>query len=236
LLDVKVEKSFGDFSISMNFSLDQSGVTVLFGKSGAGKTTLINMIAGLLSPDEGFITSDGRVFFDSSRGFSLPPEKRGLGYVFQQHRLFTHMSVENNLLFGPRFCGRPFDCGYWDRVVEVLGIGHLLTRMPNSLSGGESQRVAIGRALLACTSFLLMDEPLSSLDAERKEDLIGYISSIPQKFGIPVIYVTHAKEELSRLADRVLVISGGRVESLLDLNQDVGAEPHYFDSNISLRS
>ena len=214
LLNVRAEKSFGVFSMSMDFSLDPAGITVLFGKSGAGKTTLVKMIAGLVSPDEGFIDCYGKIFFDSSKKFSLPPEKRGLGYVFQEGRLFAHMSVKNNLLFGPRFCGRPYNPDLFAKVAELLGIEGLLSRKPGSLSAGEGQRVAIGRALLACTSFLLMDEPLSSLDEERKEDLTAYIASIPQNFGIPIIYVTHSKEEAARLADRVVFISGGRVERI----------------------
>jgi molybdate transport system ATP-binding protein len=213
LLDIRVEKRFGEFCLTADISLERSGITVLFGKSGAGKTTLVNMIAGLVRPDRGVISCGGRCFFDSSRNFSFPPERRGLGYVFQQHRLFAHMSVLNNLVFGPKFCGRPFDRERFRKVVEILGIEHLLSRRPNSLSGGESQRVAIGRAILACTSILLMDEPLSSIDRERKEELLGYIASIPKNFGIPVIYVTHSHRELSLLADRVVEISEGRVVS-----------------------
>jgi molybdate transport system ATP-binding protein len=214
LLDVKAEKSFGAFSAKVELSLDPSGITVLFGRSGAGKTTVVNMIAGLVTPDVGFIACGGMVFFDSARGVSLPPERRGLGYVFQQHRLFSHLSVQNNLLFGPKFCGRPFDRARFDKVVDVLGIDFLMRRKPDSLSGGESQRVAIGRAILACTSVLLMDEPLSSLDEERKDDLIEYIDAIPENFGIPIIYVTHSRKELSRLADRVVVMDEGRVTRL----------------------
>jgi len=214
LLDVRVEKSFGEFSMSMDFSVDPTGVTILFGKSGAGKTTLINMIAGLVPPDEGFIACQGEIYFDSAKKFSLPPERRGLGYVFQECRLFTHLSVKNNLLFGPRFCGRPYNPSHFEKVVEVLGIGGLLSRRPGSLSGGEGQRVAIGRALLACRSFLLMDEPLNSLDEERKEELTAYIASIPQNFGIPILYVTHSREEMARLADRVVFIQAGRMEKI----------------------
>jgi molybdate transport system ATP-binding protein len=211
LLKLRAQKTFGEFSVEVDISIEQSGITALFGKSGAGKTTFVNMIAGLVRPDMGFISCGGKVFFDSDRNISLPPERRGLGYVFQQHRLFSHMSVRNNLMFGSRFCGRPFDSARFEKVVEVLGIGNLMSRRPNSLSGGESQRVAIGRAILACTSILLMDEPLSSLDRERKEDLLGYIDDIPKNFGIPIIYVTHSHRELSRIADRVITISDGRV-------------------------
>ncbi|GHV54804.1 hypothetical protein FACS1894216_15560 [Synergistales bacterium] len=220
MLEVRVKKSFGSFSVDVDLSLDEAGVTVLFGSSGAGKTTLVNMIAGLVKPDEGFISCGGKVFFDSKKSFSLPPDKRGLGYVFQQGRLFPNLSVKNNLLFGPRFCGRPFNPDLFAKVIDVLGVEHLLSRMPNYLSGGEIQRAATGRAIMACTSFLLMDEPLSSLDAERKGDLIGYIASIPGNFHIPIIYVTHSEEELSLLADRVIHIEGGRVESVEDREKE----------------
>jgi molybdate transport system ATP-binding protein len=166
-----------------------------------------------MHPDRGFISYGGTVFFDSDEGISLSPERRGIGYVFQQHRLFPHLSVSDNLRFGPKFCGRPRDEGKFDKVVDVLGIRHLLARRPNSLSGGEGQRAAIGRAVLASVSVLLMDEPLSSIDNERKEDLLGYIETIPQNFGTPVIYVTHSRRELSRLANEVIVMDDGRIVS-----------------------
>jgi molybdate transport system ATP-binding protein len=210
VLKVRAKKRLGDFSVDVDFMLPAKGLTVFFGKSGAGKTSIVNMIAGLVSPDEGRISYGKRVFFDSEEKFSLSPERRGLGYVFQQHRLFSHMSVKNNLLFAPRFCGRPDGARLFEKVVDLLGIAHLLSRRPGTLSGGESQRVSIGRALLACTSFLLMDEPLSSLDDERRNVLMGYIAAIPSDFGVSIIYVTHSQEELSRLADRVLVVDGGR--------------------------
>lgn len=211
MLDVQVRKRLGDFSIEIEFSTEEAGIVVLFGKSGAGKTTLTGMLAGLVTPDEGRVVCGGRVFFDSSRGINLPPEKRGLGCVFQQRRLFPHMSVKGNLLFAHRFCKRPLDPDFLSRVVELLGIGHLLSRKPNTLSGGEGQRVEIGRALLCRASLLLMDEPLSSLDDERKEDLMGYIASIPENFGVPILYVTHSTHELARLANSVLEIDAGSV-------------------------
>lgn len=216
MLCVQVKKTIGGFSLDADFQIPRSGVTAFWGKSGAGKTTLLNLIAGLIQPDEGHIACGEKVFFDSSpKGgcpfcFSLPAERRGLGYVFQQHRLFSHLSVRKNLLFSSLFCGRNIDEGSLERVVTLLGIGDLLERKPNSLSGGEAQRVAIGRALLASTSFLLMDEPLSSLDQERKEDILGYISGVSKNFTVPIIYVTHSLEELSSLADFVLEIRCGK--------------------------
>lgn len=192
------------------------GITVLCGKSGAGKTTLLNMIAGLVRPDEGSIVCGDVRFFDSRPGSpaDLPPERRGVGYVFQQHRLFSHISVEGNLLFASRYCGRKLDGGRFSKVVETLDIGHLLHRRPATLSGGEGQRVAIGRALLASDSLLLMDEPLSSLDTERKEEILGYIASVGRDFKTPILYVTHSHDEAGRLADRVLPVKDGRAEGV----------------------
>jgi molybdate transport system ATP-binding protein len=210
LLDVSVRKKLGGFSLDVNFSLSGTGVTVLFGESGAGKTTVINLIAGLLRPDGGKISCGGRFFFDSEKNFSLPTERRGLGVVFQQHRLFSHMSVKNNLMFGLRFCGRADDEKFREKVIAVLGISHLMERRTKSLSGGESQRVAIGRAIISNPALLLMDEPMSSLDMERKEDLTGYISSVNKRLGVPVLYVTHSIGELRALADDVLEIRGGK--------------------------
>lgn len=221
MLRVRVKKNIGAFSLDADFSVPQSGVTVFWGKSGAGKTTLLNMIAGLIDPDEGYISCGEKVFFDSFPAsgppscFSLPSELRELGYVFQQHRLFPHLSVRKNILFSSLFCKRKISEDNFERVVSLLGIGNLLERKPNSLSGGESQRVAIGRALLASTSFLLMDEPLSSLDQERKNDILGYISGVSRSFPVPIIYVTHSLEELSSLAGLVLEIRDGRTGALL---------------------
>lgn len=212
MLTVDVSKRLGDFSLDVAFTLADVGITVVFGKSGAGKTTVLNLLAGLARPDAGAIRLGGNLLFHAGDRVFVKPEKRGISCVFQQPRLFSHLSVKNNLLFGPRFCGRPYSREHFDGVVDLLGIGHLLRRRPNTLSGGESQRVAIGRALLASSSLLLMDEPLASLDKNRKDELIPYISAIPKRFGVPIVYVTHSLDELRALADNVLLMRDGRGE------------------------
>jgi molybdate transport system ATP-binding protein len=211
---VDMGKSYGGFHFKAAFTLAEPGITVVFGPSGAGKTTLLNLLAGLSQPDWGFIRYQERTFFDAAKKLFVPPEKRRLSCVFQESRLFSHFSVRNNLLFPARFGGRPLEPGSFDRVVELLGLEGLLDRRTITLSGGEAQRVAIGRALLAKGQLLLMDEPLSSLDRERKTELLGYIAAIPQRFGTPTLYVTHAEDELERLADRVLTIEGGQCHLL----------------------
>ncbi len=210
MLKVQIQKKIGRLDMQIDFHIEKPGITVLFGKSGSGKTTLAMMLAGLLKPDQGFISFEKEIFFDSRTGRKLPPEKCGIGYVFQEHRLFPHLSVKNNLAFG-RFPGGRHSGISFDQVVDILGIGHLLHRYPGTLSGGESQRVALGRAILGCTSFLLLDEPLSSLDHQRRNDLMEYIASIQKHFSLPMIYITHNMEEVARLADRVILIHEGRL-------------------------
>jgi molybdate transport system ATP-binding protein len=209
-VEIRAEKTFGAFTLSVDLALSGSGVTVIFGPSGAGKTTLLNLLAGLVQPDRGLIRFRGRVFFDSERGRRLPPEKRRLSYVFQQPRLFSHFSVLGNLLFAASFCGRRPAPGAFEKTTALLGLEKLLDRRPNTLSGGESQRVALGRALLASSEMLLMDEPLSSLDRARKDELVDLVARIPKEFGVPVLYVTHAEDELLALADEVLEMRDGR--------------------------
>ncbi|MDR1085073.1 MAG: ATP-binding cassette domain-containing protein [Deltaproteobacteria bacterium] len=213
-LEVCLEKRFGPFCLEVDFELAEVGITVVFGPSGAGKTTFLNLLAGLERPDRGFIRYRDRVFYDSSLGLIIPPEKRNLSYVFQQPRLFSHFSVATNLLFSARFCGRKVAKDSFDRVVDILGLRPLLSRQPHTLSGGESQRVAIGRALLSRSlqslPLMLMDEPLSSLDRSRKTELLDYVVRIPGQFGVPIIYVTHSEDELLFLADQVLNINSGR--------------------------
>ncbi len=210
MLSVEVQKRIGRLDMEIAFEMETPCITVLFGKSGAGKTTLANMLAGLVWPDQGHISFGNRVFFDSRTGCRLPPEKRGVGYVFQEHRLFSHLSVKSNLNFG-RFPGGRRSSVSFDQVVDLLGIGHLLSRHPGTLSGGESQRVALGRALLGCTSFLLLDEPLSSLDQQRRDELLVYMHEIPKRLSFPMIYITHNRKEMERLADRVALIREGKL-------------------------
>lgn len=210
MLNVQVQKKIGRLDMDIAFEMERPCITVLFGKSGAGKTTLAMMLAGLVRPNRGHIYFGNQVFFDSCTGRHMPPEKRGIGYVFQEHRLFPHLSVKNNLTFG-RFPGGRNSEVSLDQVVDLLGIGHLLQRHPGTLSGGESQRVAIGRALLGCMSFLVMDEPLSSLDQQRRDELIVYLYDIPKKFSLPMIYITHNRKEVEKLADRVVLIRNGQL-------------------------
>ncbi|MCD8490953.1 MAG: ATP-binding cassette domain-containing protein [Geovibrio sp.] len=174
------------------------------------------MIAGLLTPEYGHISVNGKTFFDSDKRLNLPPEKRRCGYIFQDKRLFPYLSVQKNLLFGSKNGGSSLGL---EETVRLLGIGHLLKRKPDLLSGGEAQRVAIGRALLSNPEILLMDEPMSFLDSERKEELIPFIGRLPAASGIPVILVTHSYDEMIRLADYVVVLKGGKAVSCGTVNE-----------------
>jgi molybdate transport system ATP-binding protein len=186
-------------------------VVALFGRSGAGKTTLVNMLAGLLRPDSGRIAVAGRVLFDSAAGIDLPPERRRIGYVFQEGRLFPHLEVQSNLLYGHRRIPPAERMIKLPEIVDLLGIGHLLGRRPANLSGGEKQRVAIGRALLSNPHLLLLDEPLAALDAARKAEVMPFIERLRDEFGLPIVYVSHDPTEVLRLADRILLLDQGRV-------------------------
>ena len=206
------EKSTGRFRLAARFEARAGEITTLFGRSGAGKSTIIEMIAGLRRPDEGRILMGEVVLVDRSIGIDLKPEARRTGCVFQDGRLFPHFSVRRNLTYGAVRAGRAGRAGVgFDRVVEVLGLGDLLDRKPASLSGGEAQRVAIGRALLSGPEMLLMDEPLASLDAGRKADILPMIEAIRDDLEIPVLYVSHAYEEVVRLSDSVVLLSDGAV-------------------------
>jgi molybdate transport system ATP-binding protein len=208
-LSVRLRHDFPSVRMDMAFDIPSPGVTALFGPSGAGKTTIILAAAGLLRPDECRIEVDGQTMADTATGFWLPPERRRAGLVFQDAKLFPHMSVATNLRFGMRRA--PPGTVRFDDVVELLGIAALLDRRPHTLSGGERQRVAIGRALLAQPRLLLMDEPLASLDAARKAEILPYLTRLKTALRLPVLYVTHDLDEVSRLADSMVLIDAGRV-------------------------
>ena len=208
-LSVRLRHRFPDLSLDVAFDMPSPSVVVLFGPSGAGKSTIIAIAAGLLRPDACRIAVDGQVLADSDAGIWLPPERRRIGLVFQDARLFPHMSVAGNLRYGQRRAP-PGAIGF-DDVVDLLGIAALLNRRPRTLSGGELQRVAIGRALLAQPHLLLMDEPLASLDAARKAEIMPYLVRLKTALRLPVLYITHAMEEVVRLADSLVLIEAGRV-------------------------
>ncbi|MDL2280001.1 molybdenum ABC transporter ATP-binding protein [Desulfovibrio sp. OttesenSCG-928-G11] len=206
---IEVVKRQGDFLLDACIRSADSGVTALFGPSGAGKSSLINMVAGLSRPDAGRIVVKGRCLFDRDQGVNLPPEARRLGCVFQEGRLFPHLSVRANLCYGMRLTPEKQRLILFEQVVELLGIGPLLERRPGKLSGGEKQRLAIGRALLISPAALLMDEPLASLDQDRKEELLPYIARVSVDFGMPILYVSHSLEEIRRLTEDIVYIRNG---------------------------
>jgi molybdate transport system ATP-binding protein len=209
-----IEHRLGKFRIDARFTAGQ-GLTALFGRSGSGKTTIVNVIAGLIRPDRGRVEVDGVTLLDTERGIFLPRHKRRLGYVFQEGRLFPHMTVRQNLLYGRRFAGGGQEArGEFDRVVDLLGIERLLDRRPARLSGGEKQRVAIGRALLADPRLLLMDEPLASLDEVRKAEILPFIERLRDQSKVPIVYVSHSVGEVARLASTVVLLSEGRVAAV----------------------
>jgi molybdate transport system ATP-binding protein len=210
MLVVEVEKKLGEFSLNALF-VSESGATVLFGPSGAGKTSIINMIAGLLKPDRGRIVLDGEVLFDGAARIDVPAWRRRIGCVFQEGRLFPHMTVKHNLDYGRWMGGRAADPAAFAHAVELLDIGHLLKRRPGKLSGGERQRVAVGRALLMQPRLLLLDEPLASLDAGRKDDILPYLERLRDEGSVPMIYVSHDAAEVKRIATRVVRLDGGAV-------------------------
>jgi molybdate transport system ATP-binding protein len=202
-IDIDVAKRLGDRTIAARFTAGP-GLTALFGPSGAGKTSILNMVAGLLKPDRGHIRIGERTLFDGAT--NLPPEARRVGYVFQDGRLFPHRRVRANLTYGLDLARETNRWMGFDEATQFLGIGHLLGRWPHSLSGGEAQRVAIGRALLAGPEILLMDEPLSSLDAARRGDIMTVIERIRDELRLPVLYVSHDRAEVDRLATSVVEI------------------------------
>jgi molybdate transport system ATP-binding protein len=228
LIDIDVVKRLGTFELAARFSVPAHGVTAIFGRSGAGKSSLINLVAGITRPDRGTIQLGETTLFDSSRGIDLPIEERAIGYVFQDARLLPHLSVRSNLLFGARRARRRrhADGLSVSSVVEVLGIEALLDRRPHHLSTGERQRVALGRALLSQPRVLLMDEPMAALDASRKAELLPYIERLRSDFGIPILYVSHSLDEITRLADHMVILSEGKSVACGDLYAVMGSPAH----------
>ncbi|MBI1204261.1 MAG: molybdenum ABC transporter ATP-binding protein [Rhodopseudomonas sp.] len=210
MLVVEVEKKLGGFTLNAPF-VSEGGCTVLFGPSGAGKTSIINMIAGLMKPDRGRIVLDDTVLFDKNAGIDLAVWRRRIGYVFQEGRLFPHLSIRHNLDYGRWMGGHPADPAAFAQAVALLDIGHLLDRRPGKLSGGERQRVAVGRALLMKPRLLLLDEPLASLDSGRKDDILPYLVRLRDEAKVPMIYVSHDPNEVRRIASRVMRVEGGQV-------------------------
>ena len=210
MIRVDIERRLGAFALRAAFDAG-AGVTALFGRSGAGKSTLINAIAGLVRPERGHIEIDGECLFDQARHIDLPAHRRRIGYVFQEGRLFPHLTVRQNLLYGRRRSQLLEHATTLEQVLDLLGIEALLARRPANLSGGEKQRVAIGRALLASPRLLLMDEPLASLDTARKTEVLHYIERLRDELRLPIFYVSHAVEEVMRVADTVVVLENGKV-------------------------
>jgi molybdate transport system ATP-binding protein len=212
MISVSVLHRQGEFVLDAHFEAG-GGVTALFGPSGSGKTTLVQMIAGLSRPDDARITFDEAIWNDTGRRIFVPPHRRRIGYVFQEGRLFPHLTARQNLLYGRFFAPKAERSIGEDEVVSLLGISRLLGDRPSTLSGGEKQRVAIGRALLAAPRLILMDEPLSALDRARKQEILPYIERIRDEIEIPIIYVSHAIDEVARLATRVVLLDEGKVKA-----------------------
>jgi len=209
-LSVRLDHAFGGFKLDVDFTAP-GGVTVLFGRSGSGKTTIVNAVAGLLAPDQGRIQLGETLLLDTQKRINRPPHRRRLGYVFQEGRLFPHLNVRQNLLYGRWFSGGTGDKAEVDRVVGMLGLGGLLERRAEGLSGGEKQRVAIGRALLARPDLILADEPLASLDEARKAEILPYFERLRDETSVPILYVTHSPAEVARLATTVVALENGQV-------------------------
>jgi molybdate transport system ATP-binding protein len=207
---VAIRHRLGDFELDAAFE-GHGRLVALFGPSGSGKTSIVRAIAGLIRPQEGRIVANDRVLSDAKHGIFLKPHQRRIGYVFQDARLFPHLTCRQNLLFGRWFTPAPERYVDVEQVIDLLGIGHLLARQPGTLSGGERQRVAIGRALAASPRLLLMDEPLASLDEKRKAEILPYIERLRDEMSIPIVYVSHSVAEVARLADQIVLLEDGKV-------------------------
>jgi molybdate transport system ATP-binding protein len=228
MLEFDVRCRLGAFALDAAFGTD-GALTALFGRSGSGKTTVLNLIAGLAKPDSGRIAVDGRTLYDSLGGVSLAPHLRRVGYVFQEGRLLPHLSVRQNLLYGDFFNKQQNKVVGFEQAVRLLGLEALLERRPGALSGGEKQRVALGRALLANPALLLLDEPLASLDTPRKAEILYYIERLRDEVRIPIVYVSHSLDEVVRLADSVVLLSAGKVlgtGSVRDMMSRVELRPY----------
>ena len=221
MIDVDIEQQFGAFHLDVKFAAE-APIVGLFGRSGAGKTSVINAIAGIATPARGHIRINEIALFDAAKSIDVLPERRRIGYVFQDALLFPHMDVEANLLYGQKLRARSDRFIDEMRVVELLGLGALLRRKPKTLSGGEKQRVAIGRALLAQPRILLMDEPLAALDVPRRAEILDYIERLRDELSIPIIYVSHSIAEISRLADTVVLLADGKCLAVGDVDDVMG--------------
>ena len=223
MLHIDVKKQLGTLPLEAHLDIPSQGVTALFGLSGSGKSSLINLVSGLINPDEGVISLNDRELFNSVENVCVPINQRNIGYVFQDARLFPHYTVNGNLRYGMKNTSKD----EFNYIVELLGIGHLLKRYPITLSGGEKQRVAIGRALLTDPEILLMDEPLSALDLPRKRELMNYLERLSKEINIPILYVTHSLDELLRLAERVILLTNGKVEAY-DVLENIWDSPLFL--------
>jgi len=221
MLEVEIQHRLGRFALDVGFA-SGAGLTALFGRSGAGKTSVVNIIAGLIRPERGRVVVDGNVLLDTARGIFVPMHRRRIGYIFQEGRLFPHLTVRQNLLYGRWFSRRGGRQATIGEVGALLGIEHLLDRRPGALSGGEKQRVAIGRALLANPRLLLMDEPLAALDTPRKDEILPYIEKLRDEAGIPIVYVSHAIAEVTRLATTMVLMSEGKVDAVGPVTELMG--------------
>jgi len=221
MLKLSIKHHSGNFPIDMTFEADPRSITSVFGRSGSGKTSIINMIAGLKKPDSGLIKVGDDILLDTDNNIDLPPEKRGLGYIFQDGRLFPHMDVRKNLLYGSRLTATDTDITF-DHVIDILKIAPLLERKPLNLSGGEKQLVAIGRAILTQPRLLLMDEPLASIDTQLRGQILPFIEELRDKLGLTIIYVSHAIDEVIRLSDKMVLISNGTKKAEGTVDQIMG--------------
>ena len=232
MLRVQLTHHYPGFALDVSFAAPP-GITALFGKSGSGKTTVVNAVAGLLRPESGRVEVQGSVLLDTLAGIHVPPRRRRIGYVFQDGRLFPHLSVRENLLYGRRFAPRTnrsaAPAGELDSIVAMLDIAPLLPRRPAGLSGGERARVAIGRALLSRPQLLILDEPLAALDEARRAEILPYLERLRDESQVPMLYISHAMAEVSRLATTLVLIEGGRVVAagpLSDLSTDPAVAAH----------